>query len=84
MERQDFLPRNALPGDGGLRDLPPREGFPAEPIPAPRMEQNISDGCGCGCGGHDSHDGHNEHDEDICVGYEGCGEGSWGLSGCWW
>ena len=67
MERQDFLPRAVLPGDDGLRDLPPTDS-----APMPRMEFRPEDGCGCG-----DHPGDNE---GICVGYEGCGEGSWGLT----
>ena len=79
MERQDFLPRAALPGDNGPRDLPPTDRIPPDQIPTPHMdlapedrryeEHHTQNGCGC------------EDAEGICVGYEGCGEGSWGLSG---
>ena len=90
MERHDFLPRAALSGDDGARDLPPMERVSEERGLTPRMEQGIGngDGTGCGCGcEHHHHDHHHDHDHDcdgghgICVGYEGCGEGSWGLSG---
>lgn len=84
MERQDFLPRAALPGDNGPRDLPPTDRILPDHTPTPHMdiapedrrseggwreEPHAPNGCGCG------------DTEGICVGYEGCGEGSWGLSG---
>ena len=82
MERQDFLPRAVFPGNDGLRDLPPTDSAPGGlthgdhtpmvPSPEPRMESFPEGGCGCG--------GHHGEDEGICVGYEGCGEGSWGLT----
>ena len=78
MERQDFLPRTVLPGDNGLRDLPPTDRAPVEPTP--RLEQLLQ-GSGegdCGC----SHNGGHHHSHGacgVCVGHEGCGEGSWGL-----
>ncbi len=55
----------------------------------PRMErpagqETVGGGCGnpghndgCGCG-HPSHNG-GEH-TSVCVGFEGCGAGSWGLA----
>ncbi len=80
MERQDFLPRAALPGDNGLRDLPPSDRILPDSIPTPRMDLHHGDDrperdrpeerCDCG-----------EEENGICVGYEGCGEGSWGLTG---
>ncbi len=76
MEQNNFLPRNALPGDGDLRDLPL-----ADHAPLPRTEifpdgDGMKDS-GCGCGGNgDPRVG----ECGACVGHEGCGEGSWGLN----
>lgn len=88
MERQDFLPRGALPKEGGLRDLPPldrisSDACPLNAIATPRQEE-VDVGCGCDCGCNSGHD-HNGHDDlhghgcGVCVGYEGCADGSWGL-----
>ena len=82
MERQDFLPRTVLPGDNGLRDLPPTDRASIEPTP--RLEQLLQgsgeSGCGCSCdGGHHHGDDHHHGACDVCYGHEGCGEGSWGL-----
>lgn len=69
MERQDFLPHAVLPGENSLRDLPP-----AERGAIPCAEH--AEGHGCGCDGHGS-----EMQGGTCIGHEGCGEGSWGLTG---
>ncbi len=46
----------------------------------PRMErpngQEVHGGCGCGCGNPSQSGG---TDTGICHGFEGCGQGSWGL-----
>ena len=91
MERQDFLPRTVLPGDNGLRDLPPTDRCPLDRTPTPRMEQNSDDRCpgnshdnnecGCGCGNDSRTNGGGMEGGTCCVGYEGCGEDSWGLTG---
>ncbi len=64
MERQDFLPRTALPREDGLRDLPPTDRNPLESVPTPRMDLAPEGGCGCGCGDHDHDHGH-DHDHDC-------------------
>lgn len=80
MERQDFLPRTALSGEDGLRDLPPAERDRPESVPTPRMDLAPEGGCGCGCGNCDHEQGHDHgHDCGHRECYEGCGEGSWGL-----
>ena len=76
MERNHFMPHTALPGNDGMRDLPPADRARMEQSPPP-MDLAPEEGCGCDHD-HDHGDGGNH---SVCVGYEGCGEGSWGLAG---
>ncbi len=77
---KDLFPSRSIDGES-MRDLPP-----VFPSPMPRMD-SAPQGGGCGdCdngGGHDHHH-HNEGGgcgcHGGCVGYEGCGTDSWGLS----
>lgn len=80
MERNHFMPRAALPGEDGGRDLPPTERGLIEQSPTPRMDPAPEGGCGCD-GGKGEHGHDHDHSHGTCVCYEGCGEGSWGLSG---
>ena len=75
MEKHEFMPRSAPPAEGAHRDLPPNGQCPL--TPAPRMERPVEQdgGAGCGCGHPDGNQG------GGCVGFEGCGAGSWGLGG---
>lgn len=68
MEKHEFMPRMTPLGEGA-RDLPP----PDMP-PLPRGENIPAPDGGCGCEPSPPTGG-------GCVGYEGCGEHSHGLSG---
>ena len=76
MEKNDFRPRISPLEDAELRDLP----F-ADRTPLSRQESapnnHTSDGCGCEQNGVGEQCG---PANGICQGYEGCGEGSWGLT----
>ncbi|MBQ9150759.1 MAG: spore coat associated protein CotJA [Clostridia bacterium] len=75
MEKNNFLPRTAPLGDAELRDLP----F-SDRAPLPRMEV-LPDGDGMNGGGCGCDDGDQGGVGDsVCMGHEGCGEDSWGLS----
>lgn len=72
MENKDFLPRTTPRGEEELRDMPPADRAPMYRMELQNENQSLSNGM-CGCG--------SEHSADNggCVGYEGCGENSWGL-----
>ena len=78
MEKELFPPR--------VSELPMADRMPR----MERPQEQDAPGGGCGCGHHD-HDGgcghgcgqpsHNGGEQaPVCVGFEGCGAGSWGLT----
>ena len=83
MERHEFLPRSA-PLRDDARELLIGDSCPL--TAAPRMERPIEQEhgnkgeCGHGCDDHMEQDCCNGCG-CTCVGYEGCGKDSWGLSG---
>ena len=74
MEKELFPP---VQGELPMADRSPRmDRVPSEGV----VDEDHHDhgGCGCGCGGGQSHG--NGGNGGGCVGYEGCGPDSWGLS----
>ena len=89
MEKHEFMPwpaphveaRSTPPMEAGTRDLPPGDRAPS--MPSPRMERPSQQGGGCpvtDCHGDGNHNDHNGGGCG-CVGHEGCGPDSWGLTG---
>ena len=74
MEKELFPP---VQGELPMADRSPRmDRVPSEGV----VDEDHHDhgGCGCGCGGGQNHG--NGGNGGGCVGYEGCGPDSWGLS----
>ena len=72
MEKELFPP---VQGELPMADRSPRmDRFPMEGV----VDDDHHDHGGCGCGGGQSHG--NGGNGGGCVGYEGCGPDSWGLS----
>ena len=83
MEKHEFMPRSAPPADVGPLDLPPHDACPL--TPSPRMErpaeQSVGGDCGCEHHNGDSGPSHSGQTACGCVGYEGCGPDSLGVTG---
>ena len=78
MERNEFFPKSSPLASAGGRDLPPNDTCPL--TAQSRMERPVEQNGGCGCGQSGGGGCGNRPADHVCVGYEGCGSDSWGLS----